>query len=79
MRLSWVLLWVLVVPISAQAADWPQFQGPERNGISAENGLAASWPKEGPKELWAFDLNPGYGGAAVQGGKRKRDKAVTKA
>ena len=28
--------------------DWPQWRGPERNGISRETGLAAQWPASGP-------------------------------
>src|SRR6516225_2947306 len=27
------------------AADWPQWRGPERNGISQETGLLKEWPK----------------------------------
>ena len=68
MRHFWMFP-LLLVSTFAMAGDWPQFQGPQRDGLSPEKGLAASWPKEGPKELWTFDLNPGYGGAAVQGGK----------
>ena len=50
--------------------DWPQFQGPERNGVSPETGLADTWPADGPKLLWSNDkLGQGYGGAVVQGGK----------
>ncbi|MHC4559057.1 MAG: outer membrane protein assembly factor BamB family protein [Planctomycetota bacterium] len=50
-------------------ADWPQYLGPNRNGISDEKGLLRSWPAEGPKVLWTFALGPGYGGAAVTKGK----------
>ncbi|MHC4460259.1 MAG: outer membrane protein assembly factor BamB family protein [Planctomycetota bacterium] len=50
-------------------ADWPQYLGPNRNATSDEKGLLRSWPAEGPKVLWIFDLGPGYGGAAVSKGK----------
>ena len=36
----------------AMAADWPQWQGPERNAISRERGLLQEWPKEGPRLAW---------------------------
>ena len=31
------------------AADWPQFQGPDRNNVSAEKGLLQAWPPGGPQ------------------------------
>jgi outer membrane protein assembly factor BamB len=52
----------------AHAADWPQFLGPQRDGVAhAEKGLARSWPEGGPKHLWETPVGPGYGGAAVYG------------
>jgi outer membrane protein assembly factor BamB len=51
------------------AADWPQFLGLDRTGVSKETGLAKTWPKDGPKVLWSFDLGEGYGPAAIEGGK----------
>lgn len=33
-------------------SDWPQWRGPQRNGISHENGLLKHWPMQGPKLLW---------------------------
>ena len=35
------------------AADWPQFRGPNRDGKSTETGLLKQWPESGPKLLWA--------------------------
>ncbi|MGA2498945.1 MAG: PQQ-binding-like beta-propeller repeat protein [Tepidisphaeraceae bacterium] len=51
------------------AADWPQFQGPERSGISPETGLARSWPEGGPKVLWTVDVGEGFAAAAIRDGK----------
>lgn len=57
-----------VVALTAGAADWPQFRGPERTAISKETGLLRSWPDSGPKLLWrADDLGHGYGSVAVVG------------
>ena len=39
------LLWLVV---AARAADWPQFLGPTRDGVSLETNLHLAWPKEGP-------------------------------
>jgi outer membrane protein assembly factor BamB len=49
-------------------ADWPQWRGPARNGISAETGLLPEWPKDGPKLVWQVkDLGRGYSTPAVVG------------
>ncbi|QOV89662.1 PQQ-binding-like beta-propeller repeat protein [Humisphaera borealis] len=59
---------VAVLFTNAGAADWPQFRGPDRNGVSAEKGLARQWPKGGPPLAWTFDkLGTGYSGPAVIG------------
>jgi outer membrane protein assembly factor BamB len=49
-------------------SDWPQWRGPERNGISKESGLLKQWPSEGPKLLWQLnDIGDGYSTPAVVG------------
>jgi outer membrane protein assembly factor BamB len=50
--------------------DWPQWRGPNRDGISKETGLLQEWPKDGPKLLWQIkDLGGGYGAPSVVGGR----------
>ena len=49
------------------AADWPQFLGPTRNGVSTETGLTATWPKKGPPVVWEKDVGEGFSGPAVVG------------
>ena len=57
-----------IVAIQLQAADWPQWRGPQRNGISQETGLLQTWPKDGPKLLWQrTDIGTGYATPAVVG------------
>ena len=51
------------------AADWPQFLGPNRNGISAETGIADAFPKDGPKEVWRVPGGVGMSGIAISGGR----------
>lgn len=52
----------------ARSADWPQWRGPERTGISAETGLLASWPDEGPRLAWKkTGLGIGFSTPAVAG------------
>jgi outer membrane protein assembly factor BamB len=53
---------------TAATTDWPQWRGPERNGISHERGLLKQWPAEGPKLLWQVnDIGDGYSTPAVVG------------
>ena len=50
------------------ATDWPQWQGPDRNGLSKETGLLQKWPASGPPLVWSVSsLGAGYGSAAVKG------------
>ena len=53
---------------SLLAADWPQWRGPQRDGVSQETGLLKEWPKDGPKLLWQVkDVGTGYSTPAVVG------------
>jgi len=58
-----------VLSVSAlHAADWPQWQGPDRTGLSKETGLLKQWPAAGPPVVWtATGLGAGYGSMAVAG------------
>ena len=49
-------------------ADWPQFQGPNRDGSSPETGLLRSWPESGPRDLGSTPLGSGHASASVMGG-----------
>jgi outer membrane protein assembly factor BamB len=54
--------------LAASAADWPQWRGPQRNGVSPETGLLKEWPKAGPKLLWQVaDIDYGYSTPSVAG------------
>lgn len=63
-----MLLGAAGVATSAAAGDWPQWRGPQRDGLSAEKGLLKQWPAEGPKLLWhAKEIGSGYSTPAVVG------------
>ena len=50
------------------AADWPQWRGPQRTGISTETGLLQEWPGAGPKLLWRINnLGSGFSTPSVVG------------
>src|SRR6266700_564767 len=70
MKITWMPLAGVLVSAVAWAADWPQFRGPQRTGISQETGLLKAWPKQGPKLLWGLSgIGDGYGTPAVVGGR----------
>ncbi|HXW04156.1 MAG TPA: PQQ-binding-like beta-propeller repeat protein [Vicinamibacterales bacterium] len=67
-----VLTGALVVSAVAAfaAADWPQWRGPNRDGIAAETGLLKTWPSGGPPLAWrAQGAGEGYSSFAVAGGR----------
>src|SRR5215813_13942984 len=60
----------LVISTASFAADWPQWRGPDRSGISKETGLLKEWPKEGPKLVWEVKgIGYGFSTPAIVGGK----------
>lgn len=52
-----------------RADDWPQWMGPNRDGVWAETGITRALPKTGPKRLWKANVSGGYSGPAVADGK----------
>src|SRR5258708_104259 len=60
----------LLLSLTTFAADWPQWRGPNRDGISIETGLAASWPSNGPSLVWKIKgLGQGYSSLAISKGR----------
>src|SRR5260370_10378009 len=61
-----VLAVLLTLPLFG--ADWPQWRGPNRDGVSKETGLLKMWPKEGPKQLWKNnEIGGGYSTPSIVG------------
>ena len=54
----------------ALGGDWPQWRGPNRDGLSTETGLLKEWPAGGPRLVWKADgLGGGYSTPSVAGGR----------
>src|SRR5262245_31324250 len=67
MTFAWSFL-AATLTASSLAHDWPQWRGPNRDGVSQETGLLKEWPKQGPKLLWKLaDVGSGYSTPAVVG------------
>ena len=67
---------------AATAADWPQWQGPDRNAISKETRLLQEWPSDGPPLAWRIeglgggDSTPSIAGGKIFGMSNRGDKEV---
>src|SRR3989442_3553748 len=55
----------VVFGLSVSAPDWPQFLGPQRNGVYTGPPLAASWPAAGPMKWWQKTIGTGFAGPVV--------------
>jgi outer membrane protein assembly factor BamB len=69
MRTRWAIqiLCLLLAGAGLAAADWPQFLGPQRNGVYAGPALATSWPSGGPRKVWEKRIGQGFAGPVVAG------------
>lgn len=55
---------------SSSASDWNQFRGPNRDNLSPEKGLLASWPDQGPPQAWtARGIGEGYSAISISDGR----------
>ena len=51
-------------------AEWFQWRGPNRDGISAETGLLQEWPKSGPPQVWRITgVGNGYSSFSTSAGR----------
>lgn len=46
--------------------DWPQWRGPQRQGIARAPGLRVDWSSRPPEKVWQAALGGGYSSFAVQ-------------
>jgi outer membrane protein assembly factor BamB len=64
------LLTLLVLgPTSGRAEDWPQWLGPQRDGVWRETGVLDKFPAKGPTVRWRTPIGGGYAGPAVSDGR----------
>jgi outer membrane protein assembly factor BamB len=54
---------------SSQAADWPQWRGPDRDGVWKETGILSRFPAAGLTVKWRVPVALGYAGPAVAQGR----------
>jgi outer membrane protein assembly factor BamB len=72
-RSGWIVVPCIISILFAghvPATDWPQWRGPNRDGVSTETGLLKHWPEGGPTLLWEIDgLGPGYSTVSIKDGR----------
>ncbi len=68
-HLAAALVLMAAGPLAAEPgpADWPQFRGTARDGVSTETGLLTTWTDDGPPEVWRVEIGEGYSGMSVVG------------
>ena len=64
-----VLLAALLAGVPVSAEDWPQWRGPQRDGVWREDGIVDSFPEEGLEVAWRAPVGSGYAGPAVSDGR----------
>ena len=65
-----LLVVTTLVQAFADAPHWPQFRGPNRDGVSQDTDLLTAWPDGGPTLLWkARGAGRGYSSVSIEDGK----------
>jgi outer membrane protein assembly factor BamB len=66
LRVAAAISTLLLIATAVNAADWPQWRGPNRDGKSTETGLDLDWTDGAPKMLWRVDgVGSGYSSLAI--------------
>lgn len=64
-----VLTVALLLCQGTMGADWPNYRGPNHDGITSETNWTSNWPAGGPKKLWTKSLGIGFASMAVADGR----------
>src|SRR5262245_56086154 len=67
--LPFALFALLTIAPGAKADDWPQWLGPQRDGVWRETGIVEKFPEGGPVVRWREKIAAGYTGPAVAEGR----------
>lgn len=67
-RLTFGVMTCCLLASTARGDDWPQWMGPQRDGVWRESGIVESLPSV-PKYRWRTPVGAGYAGPAVAAGK----------
>jgi outer membrane protein assembly factor BamB len=59
----------LLLPLAVTSADWPQWRGPNRDGVWNESGILQTFPADGLNVRWRAAVGPGWSSPVVVGGR----------
>jgi outer membrane protein assembly factor BamB len=67
-------LWLALLLIGVNSAvlhadDWPQWRGPQRDGVWREDGIVETFPANGLPVRWRTPIGAGYSGPSVAAGR----------
>jgi len=68
----WISILVLLFalrPLRTEADDWPNWRGPQHNGISQETNWVGNWPACQPVILWEQQVGTGFSSIVVADGR----------
>ena len=60
---------IVLTAATAYAADWPNYRGPDYNGISKETPSTSTWTDGKPNILWKASASAGFSSVTVSNGK----------
>ena len=66
-RITKTLVVLIALLPALHADDWPQWLGPQRDGVWRESGIVGSFATNGLPIKWRVSINAGYVGPAVVG------------
>jgi outer membrane protein assembly factor BamB len=68
MRWAYLIIVWLGLLSAGRAADWPQWRGPRRDGISTETNWLSGWPVNAPPRVaWRQQVGKGHSAVSVRG------------
>jgi len=62
------LIGVCVSAFTLDAADWPQYRGPNHDGTSTEP-IRIKWSAQPPRQVWKVPLEPALSSLSIRGGR----------
>ena len=68
-RLLHFLIVIATITLPAQADDWPQWLGQNRDSVWRETGIVEEFSPQGPTLKWDVEIGSGYSGPAVADGR----------
>jgi outer membrane protein assembly factor BamB len=64
-----VLILLLILNATSRADDWPQWRGPERDGVWHETGILDAFPSHGLKVRWRVPVDFGWSSPVIAQGR----------